>query len=471
MNAGEVAAPKLWTAAFYLSLAILAAVLVYQTFVHPVLESDTHRLLLGLPALRKCIQKGTWGNCKGASYFGLLQHIPAWIGFALSRNLPRTGFALCLFSLVSVFALAGTGFFLLRKTSRTVSQLWILLLGSSPLLYYCNHSFSEPLAALLNLLFVAFAATSNQGWLIFVVAFVAGLSKETTPLLLLPLLAVALVFRRRNDSRERILAAAASSVFGLLLSALANDWLNLVRYGTLSNAFYSQEALRVHDLGIAARFFAAAWASPSGGLLFFWPAFAMLLASLCAAAIFRRAFDPLLWLSLGALCVPCLALAFWHSPFGWICWGDRLLLPWIPAVVLLLLWTQHEQVESFFVHLGRLRLTKPLGAMIGIFSLPQLLVVFDNRWMMDVFRPAPGCKTTPKEDFVSYLPYYYQCLDQYLWRIDATVFRIFRALETKLALGFLALAFVLLFMAGLSSLPAPAPPQSKNQPPVPGSAC
>jgi hypothetical protein len=451
-------------------LAILAAVLLYQTFAHAVLESDTHRLLLGLPALRNCIEKGLWGHCKGASYFGLLQHIPAWIGFVLSRDLPRTGFALCILSLVSVFASAGTGFLILRKVSGTASHLWILLLVSSPLLYYCNHSFSEPLAALLNLLFVALAVTSKQKWLMFVVAFFAGLSKETTPLLLLPLLAVALVFRRRNDSRERILAAGAFSAWGLLLSALANDWLNLVRYGTWSNAFYSRDILRVHDLGIAARFFAAAWVSPSGGLLFFWPAFTILLVSLCAAAICRRALDPLLWLSLGALCVPSLALAFWHSPFGWICWGDRLLLAWIPAVILLLLWSQHEQVESLLVHLGRLRLTKPLGAMIGIFSLPQLLVVFDNRWMLDVFRPAPGCPTTPREDFVSYLPYYYQCINQYLWRIDATVFRIFRVLETKLALGVLALAFVLLFIAGLSSLPTPSP-QSKNEPPVPGSAC
>ena len=85
--------------------------------------------------------------------------------------------------------------------------------------------------------------------------------------------------------------------------------------------------------------FAGIWLSPNGGALPFWLSF----ACVCVVILFAAAAAPRYWqvspwpARLLALLLLGLTagLSSWYAPHGWIAWGPRLLLPWLPATVYL----------------------------------------------------------------------------------------------------------------------------------------
>jgi hypothetical protein len=115
---------------------------------------------------------------------------------------------------------------------------------------------------------------------------------------------------------------------GLIAAIAANSVFNFWRFGTFQNSFLLQPHFRVPDLATHLSFTAGLWFSPNGGLLFFWPAFLALLA-----VLIRR---PVGFFVLALLAGLTLGLGQWFAPMGWIAWGPRLVLPWIPAWILLL---------------------------------------------------------------------------------------------------------------------------------------
>jgi hypothetical protein len=416
---------------FYALAFALAMLLVVQAVTGAIVESDTQLLVRGFGPILGCLRAGGQGACAGASHFALLQFLPTAAFYALGLRPSQALYALSLVSLACVLGMAAAGFALLRRRARSAGILWIALLAASPLLLYSRESFSETLAAACCFALAAALVESTSLQVAAACALLAGVSKETAPVLLLPL--VFLAFRARPRP-----AFAVAAVAGLVLAAGVNGGFNLLRFGTWSNPEYALPIMRMHEAFTTISFFTAAFFSPAGGLVFFWPA----LSALLVAALWRR---PRTYtaLVLTVLSLDAAAFSLWYAPFGWIAWGDRLLIPWVCATAFLWLWTEHGAVADA---LSRLPRPTAAAALIGVAALPQLLVELDPRWVRDVFRAAPGCEQLPD---LSNAAYYFGCIHAYLWRADATVFRIFAAIGENPVLAVPGFLFVVFFTLAL----------------------
>src|SRR5207248_1594759 len=114
---------------------------------------------------------------------------------------------------------------------------------------------------------------------------------------------------------------------------------NFFRYASPMNLFYFDPAFRVSHWQDRLSSFLGLWVSPVGGILVFWPLLSCLLVfsgfSLSRPRI-RSSAMIAYWGALVLLSGLTASLSLWFSPFGWDCWGPRLMLPWIPAILFLL---------------------------------------------------------------------------------------------------------------------------------------
>lgn len=441
---------------FVLGLVVVGGLVLSRCLLGPVLEADTLKLIRGVPQLLRCIAQGDGEACRGVSYFAILQHLPAALGLFALGEARAAGDFLVLLSLLSVVGLAAVFALALRRRGPGLAYAWLLVVLGSPLPLYASRSFSETLACFIVTALCALLLAGGRPVGVALLAFLAGLSKETAPLFLALLTGSALLARGPQPSRGAWLKPALVVGAGLLVSFALNGAFNVLRFGGWSNAFYAQPELRVSEPGRLLSFAAAAALSPSGGFLFYWPAFAALLALYVGSAGSSewRRFG--FWAPLATLAAFCAALALWHAPFGWIGWGDRLLLPWLPPIAWIVLTTRAEALQGAASrrHPALLWLA---GALLGIASLPQWLVVLDSDLIYDVFRPVTGCPRPP--DFWSDIAYYYRCMDHYLWPRSPTLVRILSVVTETPLFALTSVAYVAMFAAGvrLSCRPARVP--------------
>ena len=121
---------------------------------------------------------------------------------------------------------------------------------------------------------------------------------------------------------------------------MVNVAFNVFRFGTWSNLTYNAPFTRVPGVPIKVKLALADWLAPNVGVLFFWTVTAVVLAGVLVAtvvAIVRQPGQPRRWLpALAVVVVTAVftgALASWWSTFGWLAWGPRLTLPFLPALV------------------------------------------------------------------------------------------------------------------------------------------
>ena len=209
-------------------------------------------------------------------------------------------------------------------------------LVASPLLWYGTAAFGEALAAAVIIAAVAAALLRARASVVGSLVVLACITKETNPPFVFALVALAVLAagETRDEKRRRLILIAVATVVG----AAANAGFNVFRYGSIRNPSllhsYEQAPNRA-----AVRAFAALWVAPNGGIVWFWPVAVAILALTVAASIrhtgrsstWRRWTAPIV---AGLLVVEVAGLSKWFSPFGWIAWGPRLLLPLLPAMLL-----------------------------------------------------------------------------------------------------------------------------------------
>jgi hypothetical protein len=440
--------------AFTASVVLVLCVLVARAVFQPGYDVDTMQLVRGIPHLVRCVAEGNLGGrCEGASYFAPLQHLPAAAALLFTDDFGMAMRLLVGFNLLSFVTLAVAGAFVLRRRSTALAYAWLLVLAASPLLFFATRSFSEMLACLAaTALCLAIACEANLV-VVAVFALLAGLSKETAPAFV-GVLAATLLGSLPTAGRISVwLRPMTAVLIGAGVSAVLGAAFNMMRFGTWWNVVYAEDFQRFHGGDSVAAFAAAALVSPSGGILFYWPALTLLLA----VAIGGDARRPRTWLIPLSLLVYCLFLGSWYAPFGWITWGNRLLMPWLPPLAFILLLARVSPVIRMFRLLSaRPALPIVAGAALAILSLPQWLVVLDRRWALDVFRPVPGCEVIPRPSVD--LAYYYQCLDHYLWPTTPTIVRMLGSWTADAQSIIAVAAYFALFVTGvpLASLAATA---------------
>jgi hypothetical protein len=424
--------------------ALVLGIGVFFQITGRIHAGDTRSLVHGVGAIRRSLAE--WkrpDDPMDVFHFPLYQYIPG-LAFAYLGATEET--SLDLFCVLSLLAFAGSVALMvntLRARSRAVAAAAALILVAGPLLSYSRASFGEMLAAFLILAHTA-GCLRSAGPVATAALFVpAGLTKETALPFLLLIAAVGFLMDRRAGrpwSGARVTAVGCAA----LVTAGLTVGFNYYRFGTPYNAELLRPLFIVPSLKTQASFFAAIWLSPNGGVSFFWPSFVVAVAG-CAAAVLRtqRPARPSLIPLAGAgalLLLLTAGFSKWYAPFGWPAWGPRLMLPWIPACVLLVFWYYAkefgEALDRLCVRPGRWLLVL---SVLAAASLPQAVVLA---------RPAV-------QDRINYLrpgrqvgdgrAYYYRGLHHILWPRphEVVLLACYRAIPREVPVLLTSLAFTL----------------------------
>jgi hypothetical protein len=426
---------------------------VLRYFLPPWLEADTKWLIAGTRVALDCASQGHWSGCYDAGHFPLLQRIPVILMIGLAnlevvrpaaqravqlahqlcgllpcpasdRHLFTNDLMACCLVLLNLSTVV-LAFALARRSLERRSTLgtWgfaaVLLFG--PFLWYARSSFGEALAGSVSLILMIACLEGWGGASVFALAFLAGLSKETAfPFLLM---GGFLAFAIRRDIRPIWRSAGfAQLALGVAASLVLNLCFNFFRYGTWTNQVYLNPIYLVPDLTTQASFFLALLFSPNGGLLFFWPIAVCLLAYPLVQSRSSVWLVPACWVLLFGV---ALGLSRWYSPFGFICWGPRLLVPWIPVLTFLALAAEPRLFDHIFARVARNpRALGTCGAILILMSFPHAEALYSRAlvgWLFYV--PDSVCTTLPvvEQDRA----YYFSCARHMVWSHKSVLVQAF----------------------------------------------
>jgi hypothetical protein len=383
-----------WVAALFLAAALVMALLEYLRLLD--LESDTFAMVAEVDRMIAAFRVG---NPSGwAAQFPLLQQIPATFLKLLGLSDAAVVRWLAVLSLAA-FAGLLLHAWTIRRESRQAACLLAVVLVSGPLLWYARSSFGEMLAAFFTLSFAARCRERSPGARILVDGILAGISKETAfPFLLILGCTASFGDAERWKNREFVSSRIRIIAIAVLVAVAANATFNQLRFGTVLNVTLMNPLFRVSSLSDQASFFLGHWLSPNGGVLLFWPSYGLLfaLAAVAGARSYRRASGragrlaavlPLAGVSLASLGLT-LGLSRWAFPIGWICWGPRFFVPWVPAFAYVLVTAYSRPMEELLARLGRPRWKAwTLASALALSSAPQFAVLFKTGILDELARP------------------------------------------------------------------------------------
>ncbi|HEY0094840.1 MAG TPA: hypothetical protein VGB96_10960, partial [Archangium sp.] len=415
-----------------LAAAALARVMARQLF----LDGDTEDLLRCADGVRTCLSQGRWSGCTEAGKWPLLQYGPALLVRLAGGSLADAGLALCYLSLASFFGLLAMTWRTLAVRSRVVAGAAVLVLASGLLFHYATRSFGEMLATFAAAALAAAWLRRKSPWLVALLAFVTGLTKETAfPFIALLGATCAVVHHVPGQPWRELLRAERGRLVGsaaaVLLSGGLSAAFNLFRFGSPVNTRYLLEASWGPPLGVQLEHLAALWVAPNAGLLFYWPCLVLLLAALpVAVARLRRSgtarpsWLPLLGVAalVGLLCA---GLSRWWAPFGWWAWGPRLVLPWLPAALLVLLSAYAPAAGSL---VRPLVATPVRAALLAVLlagaSVPHLISIYRSNELLNALFVEPGA--CPGPDLPERSAQAWRCLRAQAWSHPSPLLHAYR---------------------------------------------
>jgi hypothetical protein len=372
---------------------------------------DTVTLVQGARVAVRCLEHGTFERCgrrepkpplptssTAVGYYPLMQYLPAGAMIELGASNRQTLTGLALINTAAFLGLLALFLFVARRRSSPAMGAVLMLVAlTGPLLWYGDSTFGEMLAAFLTALFVVVVLLRPPWWAIAVALLAAGTTRETALPFLVALGLIALYGcpPRAPRPRTQLVGIAVGAAASLATTAL----FNVFRFGEIGNADYLQSAYRTPGLRLKLEYFGALLAAPNGGLLAFWTVAAVVLVGVAVIGVHRLVtrrgigeWWPALALVLTFLGVVA-GLASWYSPFGWFAWGPRLLIPWIPALVLLGLVAYAPVLVPALATTTRTGLRMAVtAAVVTALALPHVGVLWRSEAYSDLFLiPDPPC--------------------------------------------------------------------------------
>jgi len=346
-------------------------------------------------------------------WWPLLQHVPDLITIGLGGDgHPARTRVLASLSVAGVVGSVGMGRAVLKRFGHT-EWFWAFLAIalSGPILAFARQTAGEMLA--MGLLVGLVAATLLQAppAVVGIAALLACWTKETSYPFVAALGLLCLVLARRRTGR-RIRPHVIWGAAGMAVAIVAASLFNIVRFGSVLNTNYLDHQLRTPGIARKVEYTLAVFVSPSGGLLFFWPAALVLVATACVVGLRRNALPAIVVLVVSA--VLAVGFAAWWTPFGWSGYGPRLQLPWVLPLVLIVLVAYGSALEP----LARRLLASPVRlllvfAILLTFALPHVGYSWDIESLGGYFRQEqPPCDAPWR----SGVERWYPCQDRLLWR-------------------------------------------------------
>ncbi len=373
------------------SIAAVAAAFVFLVVVWitlPWTSGDTPFVLDGSNAFLTCLSQHDYSACGYTgelNYWGLmtpvgdwplLQHVPDLISIGLGAD----GHAARarILELLSVAGVVASVVLAWVVLSRAGQRAWfwafMLVVLSSPLVWYARTTAAEALATGLLVCFVAATVLPAHPFVVGLAAVGAAWTKETSYPFLAALGVLGLVLAARRTGiriRPHLIWGTVGLAVGILTASLFNE----VRYGKVISPNFFEAKLHTPGIGRKLEYAAGVLVSPSGGMFVFWPAASVLVLAACAVALRRRRdvdVRPALVLVLVILGLT-LGFASWWTPFGWSAIGPRLALPWGLPLVLLALAAYGDVLRPYVARLlgSPWRLLVVLAVVLA-FTLPNI---------------------------------------------------------------------------------------------------
>lgn len=421
-----------------LIVAYLVLVAVNAAPIGNLHTGDTDMLVRGARLALQCLRRGKLVGCGHTSGsplsnvepYALLQYLPAaaFVQMGLSDNqvvraLGSVNLAAMAAALV-VVVLVGR-----RMRPAIWAPILVLALIGSSLTYQSTSGFGEMLAAFTCLLAVA-AVIWRRPVLIFVAMALATTGKET----LFPFLLVLgwLAGRRHDDRYLPPARVMVPMVVGILVGEFLNLGFNVFRFATYKNLTYLEPITRTPGLERKLNYFAALWVAPSSGTFWYWPLAVVLVVGVLLAAVVELARAPrryAVWLP-PLLAVMTLAafmagLSDWYTPFGWIAYGPRLVVPILPAALVVILYTGGGLLVGVFRYLSsRLSGVVLCAGLVAAAGWPQFGAPWS--WMPAVLRmeeAGSGCPALTQLIIQNGIARYYHCAGIVMWRVHPVVLK------------------------------------------------
>ncbi len=412
------------------SLATVAALgsfafLVATWIARPFVGGDTPFVLDGTNALLTCLshhdynacgytgELNYWGLMSPIGWWPLLQHVPDLITIGLGGDgHPARNRVLASLSVAGVVGSVALGRQVLRRFGHA-EWFWAFLAIalSGPIIAFARQTAGEMLA--MGLLVGLVAATLLQAppAVVGIAALLACWTKETSYPFVAALGLLCLVLARRRTGRgirPHVIWGAAGMAVAIVCASL----FNIVRFGSVLNTNYLDHQLRTPGIARKLEYTFAVFVSPSGGLLFFWPAAVVLVATACIVGLRRNALPAVVVLSVCA--VLAVGFASWWTPFGWSGYGPRLQLPWVLPLVLIVLVAYGGALQP----LARRLLASPVRlllvfAVLLACALPHVGYSWDIDSLGDYFSQEQPLCDAPWRGGVQR---WYDCQDRLVWR-------------------------------------------------------
>jgi len=411
------------------SVAVVAALgsvayLAVISLARPFVGGDTPFVLDGTNAFLTCVSHhdyhacgytgalNYWGLMSPIGWWPLLQHVPDLIAIGLGADgHPARTRVLATLSVVGVVVSIGLGWLVLKRFGRE-RWFWAYLVVaiSGPILAFERQTAGEMLA--MGLLVGLVAATLLQAppAVVALAALLACWTKETSYAFVAAFGVLALVLARRRTGapiRRHVIWGAGGMAIGIAAASL----FNIVRFGSVLNTNYLDSQLRTPGIARKLEYVLAVLASPSGGLLFFWPAAVVLIAAACLVGLRRNRLPAVVVLvASGAL---MLGFASWWTPFGWSAYGPRLQLPWVLPIVLILLVAYGPELE----HVARRAVTSTAGlALILVVAFACALPHIGYMWKEDALVGYFGQENPPCDaPWRGGVEKWHRCQSRLLW--------------------------------------------------------
>ena len=298
----------------------------------PLISGDTVVLAQGAHLLVECAGTGTFFACPGSNQFGLIQNLLAIPLAAFGITPDNIVLALSIVNIVSFLSLIAL--VLVHFNDRPhAAQLMTLVVLAGPLIVYAVFTFAESLQTLVFVGLVL-AVIKRRPTIAFALAALAASTRESAIVSLVPLV-IAAILASRSSFKKIAFATAGGLLLGIALLLAFNVW----KFGTWRNVIHSDPSTMTPGVGLKLEMFLAVWIAPGGGVIPYWFIAAIVCLGLSIAIAFDRTRSSYTRLSaaatLGSLVMTSALLAAWYSPFGWMSWGPRLMIPTVAAACLL----------------------------------------------------------------------------------------------------------------------------------------
>lgn len=426
-------------------LMLLIALLLFNT---PNVSGDSIALIQGSKKAINCIVSATLINCNASSadttvitHFPLSQHIPSFLMTFINVSLDHQLLVFSLINIISfIFIILLMFCTLIRISGPTIAYFQLLILITGPLAWYAYSTFGEMLAAFLISLFTIAVLLRCHWFIIAVTLMIAGFTKETAIpfLLIIGVLSLFISPQYKDDTKRKPIIGM---IVGTLLTLLFSFLFNIFKYGSVINEEYNRQlAINPPNIGQVLQNFVGLILAPSGGIVEFWPiAASVILIGIIigiTSLMKRRYYQQ--WLPGVTVFVVLLFMivgfSLWAFPFGWVAWGPRFIIPWIPTLVLMLLIAYKNQVKNIIYIITRgKREIICATIIIGALTLPQVGVLMNTQSINKFFSPDAVCQQVTTVDMGAY---YYKCINYLAWNKKPIMIESISGLGNPLGLVF-----------------------------------